>query len=36
MAVIVLFAAFSSCSDDKNDGTDEGVEAKAVNLWVLC
>ena len=25
MAVIVLFAAFSSCSDDKNDGTDEGV-----------
>ena len=32
MAVIVLFAAFSSCSDDKNDGTDEGVEAKLLTF----
>ena len=34
MAVIVLFAAFSSCSDDKNDGTDEGVEAKLLTFML--
>ncbi len=35
MAVIVLFAAFSSCSDDKNDGTDEGVEAKLLTFGFM-
>ncbi len=32
MAALVLFAAFSSCSDDKNDGTDEGIEAKLLTF----
>ncbi len=32
MAAVVLLAAFSSCSDDNNDGVDEVVEAKLLTF----